>query len=118
MTRLGRFYEWVVEIGWLLAIAATPMYFNVYSSRVFEPDKATVLRSVVLLAAAAFLLGWIERRSSKERGSLPERSSPEPSGGAAGQWRQSRSRRCGSALISMSTPRPAARSITAGMSSA
>ncbi len=88
MTRLGRFYEWVVEIGWLLAIAATPMYFNVYSSRVFEPDKATVLRSVVLLAAAAFLLGWIERRSSKERGSLPERSSPEPSGGAAGQWRR------------------------------
>lgn len=69
MTQLGRFYERVVEMGWLVAIAAAPMYFNIYSSRVFEPDKATIIRSVALFTAAAFLLRELERRRSGAAGS-------------------------------------------------
>ncbi|MCL4534784.1 MAG: tetratricopeptide repeat protein [Bacteroidetes bacterium] len=65
MTQLGRFYERVVEMGWLMAIAATPIYFNIYSSRVFEPDKATILRSVAVFTAAAFLLAQLERRGGQ-----------------------------------------------------
>jgi len=35
----------LIEMGWLAAIIVVPLFFNIYSSRVFEPDKLTTLRS-------------------------------------------------------------------------
>ena len=63
-TKLGTFCDKVLEIGWLLAVIITPLFFNVYSSRVFEPDKLTTLRTVAVVMAAAWLVKQIEERAS------------------------------------------------------
>ena len=56
---VAAFCESLIECGWLLAIIATPLYFNIYSFRVFEPDKASLLRSIALLVVAAWLIEWL-----------------------------------------------------------
>ncbi len=59
-TRLGRFAEGFIEAGWLAAAILVPLFFNVYSARIFEPDKLTVLRTVVLLALLALAVRLAE----------------------------------------------------------
>ena len=59
-TRLARYCDRVLEAGWLAAAMLTPLFFNVYSSRVFEPDKLTLLRSIALLMAVAWLIRTLE----------------------------------------------------------
>ena len=54
--RLSLFCDRVIEAGWLAAAVTVPLFFNVFSSRVFEPDKLTLLRSIVLVMAAAWLI--------------------------------------------------------------
>jgi tetratricopeptide (TPR) repeat protein len=49
-----------MEAGWLLAAMAVPLFFNIYSSRVFEPDKLTLLRSIALVVLTAWLCKLIE----------------------------------------------------------
>ena len=61
-TRLSAFCDKVLEMGWLLAVIVTPLFFNVYSSRVFEPDKLTTLRTLALIMAAVWLVKFIEER--------------------------------------------------------
>ena len=63
-TKLSAFCDKVLEIGWLLAVIVTPLFFNVYSSRVFEPDKLTTLRTIALIMAAVWLVRYIEERVS------------------------------------------------------
>jgi len=63
-TKLGVFCDKILETGWLLAVIITPLLFNVYSSRVFEPDKLTTLRTVAVIMAAVWLVKWIEERAS------------------------------------------------------
>jgi len=63
-TKLSAFCDKVLEIGWLLALIITPLFFNVYSSRVFEPDKLTTLRTVALIMAAVWGVKTIEERVS------------------------------------------------------
>ncbi len=63
-TKLSTFCDKVLEIGWLLAVTITPLFFNVYSSRVFEPDKLTALRTVAVIMAAVWLVRYIEERAS------------------------------------------------------
>ena len=53
--RLSRFCEGVMEATWLLGLIITPLFFNIFSSRVFEPDKITTLRSLALVALVAWL---------------------------------------------------------------
>ena len=67
-TKLSLFCSKVLEIGWLLAVIITPLFFNIYSSRVFEPDKLTTLRSVAVIMAGIWLVKVIEERLSGERG--------------------------------------------------
>ena len=55
-TKLSVFCDKLLEIGWLLALIITPLFFNVYSSRVFEPDKLTTLRTLALIMAAVWLV--------------------------------------------------------------
>ncbi len=61
-TRISVFCDQVIEAGWLLALVIVPLFFNVYSNRVFEPDKLALLRSIAVLMAAAWLIRWIEER--------------------------------------------------------
>ena len=59
-TRLSLFCDKLLEAGWLAAIIVAPLYFNVYSSRVFEPDKVSLVRSLALVMAGAWLVKQIE----------------------------------------------------------
>ncbi len=63
-TKLGVFCDKVLEMGWLLAVIITPLLFDVYSSRVFEPDKLTTLRTVAVIMAAVWVVKLIEERTS------------------------------------------------------
>jgi tetratricopeptide (TPR) repeat protein len=42
-----------MEACWLLALVVSPLFFDIYSSRVFEPDKVTLVRSLALVTLAA-----------------------------------------------------------------
>jgi tetratricopeptide (TPR) repeat protein/O-antigen ligase len=57
--RLTRFCDGVMEACWLLGLVLTPLFFDIFSSRVFEPDKITLLRSLALAALAAWLIKLI-----------------------------------------------------------
>lgn len=75
--RLSLFCDRVIEAGWLASAVTVPLFFNIFSSRVFEPDKLTLLRSIVLLMAAAWVIRFLVRPGDK-RFSFPGilRSSP------------------------------------------
>ncbi len=55
-TKLTRICEAIIEAGWLAALVIVPLFFNVHSSRVFEPDKLSLLRSIALVMALAWLV--------------------------------------------------------------
>jgi tetratricopeptide (TPR) repeat protein len=59
-TRLSRFAEGLMEASWLAAVLLLPVYFNVNSSRVFEPDKVALLRSLVLLILVAWIVKLVD----------------------------------------------------------
>ncbi len=66
----------VMEITWLLALVSIPIYFNIYTSRVFEPDKISLFRSLVLV----MLVAWAAKglaQLAMERESLA-RPAPGP----------------------------------------
>ena len=48
-----------IEFGWLFTIVFIPSYFNLLSSRHFEPDKAIVLRAIVTVMSAFAIMQWI-----------------------------------------------------------
>src|SRR5262249_45284296 len=54
--RLSRYCDGVMEACWLLGLVITPLFFDISSSRVFEPDKITLLRSLALAALAAWVV--------------------------------------------------------------
>ncbi len=59
-TKLGGYCDKVLEAGWLMAVMLVPLFFNVYSSRVFEPDKLTLIRSIATVMVAAWLIKVLE----------------------------------------------------------
>ena len=61
-SRLSAFCDRALEAGWLLAVAITPVFFNVYSSRVFEPDKLTTLRSLAVIMAILWLTRFVDEK--------------------------------------------------------
>ena len=63
-----------MEAAWLAAVILTPLFFNIYSSRIFEPDKITLLRTLALVILAA----WIVKLMAEE-GPRWERLQPEES---------------------------------------
>ncbi len=71
MTRLGLFSQRVIETGWLLAVVLVPLYFDVFTTRVFEPDKLTLLRSITLVMLLAQVVLLIENR--RQAGIQPSR---------------------------------------------
>jgi tetratricopeptide (TPR) repeat protein len=81
MTRqspVGRWCERIIEAGWLLALTIVPIYFNLFSARHFEPDKAMVLRSLVLIMAAAGLIRGLDALNTRDN-TAPAEGAPGPS---------------------------------------
>ncbi|MEI2691070.1 MAG: tetratricopeptide repeat protein [Anaerolineae bacterium] len=74
-TKLSRLCEAFIEAGWLAVLIVTPLFFNVHSSRVFEPDKISLMRSIALVMAAAWLVKALNdgfgRRSGSDGNSEP-----------------------------------------------
>ncbi len=60
-TKLAVFCDKIIEAGWLATLIAVPLYFNIYSARTFEPDKITLLRSIVSVMILAWLVSVIEK---------------------------------------------------------
>lgn len=60
-TRASRYAAWLVETGWLAAVVAVPVFFNVWSNRVFEPDKLSLLRTIALVMAVGLGAWFVER---------------------------------------------------------
>ncbi|HEX6303454.1 MAG TPA: O-antigen ligase family protein [Anaerolineales bacterium] len=59
-TKLSRYAEGLMEAAWLAAVVAVPVFFNVYSSRIFEPDKITLLRTLALLILGAWIIKLLD----------------------------------------------------------
>ncbi len=55
-TKIQHYCESVIEAGWLAALIVAPLFFNTYSSRVFEPDKISLVRSISLVMLLAYLV--------------------------------------------------------------
>ncbi|MEZ4677693.1 MAG: O-antigen ligase family protein [Caldilineaceae bacterium] len=55
-TKLDHWCEAIIEAGWLAALIVAPMFFNVFSSRVFEPDKISLIRSIALIMVLAWAI--------------------------------------------------------------
>ncbi len=60
-TKLSVFCSKIIEAGWLVAVVAVPLFFNIYSARTFEPDKITLLRSIVSLMILAWIIMGVEQ---------------------------------------------------------
>ncbi len=60
LTKISVFCDKVIEAGWLVAVIVVPLFFNVFSDRVFEPDKLTLLRSIALVMAVAWAIKVLE----------------------------------------------------------
>ncbi|MBM3127544.1 MAG: tetratricopeptide repeat protein [Chloroflexi bacterium] len=74
-TRLSVYCDKLLEAGWLAALVVAPLFFNIYSSRVFEPDKAMLIRSLALVMIGAWIvkhleLAWRAGSESASRASL------------------------------------------------
>jgi tetratricopeptide (TPR) repeat protein/O-antigen ligase len=75
-TRLSLVCDRIIEAGWLAAAIVVPLFFNVYSSRVFEPDKLSLLRSIALVMASAWVVKFLEQRLSSGGASAGEGDGP------------------------------------------
>ncbi|OQY47800.1 MAG: hypothetical protein B6242_04065 [Anaerolineaceae bacterium 4572_78] len=72
-TKLSVFCNRVIEAGWLAAIVGVPLFFNIYTARTFEPDKITLMRSIVTVMIFAWLIKLIEQGLTKSDTSFRER---------------------------------------------
>ncbi|MFQ5578768.1 MAG: hypothetical protein ACE5G8_17460, partial [Anaerolineae bacterium] len=59
-TKLSLFCTKLIEAGWLAAVVAIPLFFNIYTARTFEPDKLTLLRSIAGIMVLAWLIKVME----------------------------------------------------------
>src|SRR5689334_22954653 len=88
LSRLGQWADKAIEIGWLAVVLMVPLYFNVYSSRVFEPDKISTMRTIVLLMVVAWIIklgegGWRAWRAAGADDGRPSTAGRRPSATAA-----------------------------------
>ena len=69
-SKLTKWCDGLIEAGWLLAIILTPLFFNIHSSRVFEPDKLSLLRSIALMMILAWLVKFVDQAGWRDLGWL------------------------------------------------
>jgi len=74
-TRLSQYCDQVIEAGWLAALLTAPLFFNTHSSRIFEPEKIAMVRSLALVMVLAWLVRGLETwfSGSHDRGADRER---------------------------------------------
>ncbi len=70
-SKLSRFCDALIEAGWLTALVTVPLYFDVYSSRVFEPDKISLLRAIVFVMLGAWLVKQVDTATAQEVNASP-----------------------------------------------
>lgn len=58
-SKLASWCSGLIEAGVIAAIIVAPLFFNIHSDRVFEPDKLTLVRSIAVLMAGAWLAAFI-----------------------------------------------------------
>ncbi|MGI6367106.1 MAG: O-antigen ligase family protein [Anaerolineae bacterium] len=63
----------VLEQLWLLAMVVLPLFFNVHSFRVFEPDKIAIFRSLATLMALLAALSMLTDASAGRLHTLAQR---------------------------------------------
>ncbi len=66
-SKLSLWCDRFIETGWLAVVIVAPLFFDIYSSRVFEPDKLTTVRSIALVMATAWFVKWLEERRNPNR---------------------------------------------------
>lgn len=67
---VARWSATIIEIGWLAAIFCVPSFFNLLSSRHFEPDKALLFRFIVVFLSTFVVINQVSTRlSSPDTGS-------------------------------------------------
>ena len=59
-TPLSLFCDKLIEAGWLAAIVLSALFMNIYTHRMFEPDKSCLVRSIALFMVIAWLVKIIE----------------------------------------------------------
>lgn len=62
-TKIGVLAANVVESGWLAALVVVPIFFNVYTVRIFEEEKVPLFRSIALVVLAALIVHLLEAGS-------------------------------------------------------
>lgn len=82
-TKLDRWCDSVSEAGWLAALVVSPLFFNVFSSRVFEPDKISLVRTIALVMMAA----WAIKLANGGYAWLPPGDDPAETQPQGGNWR-------------------------------
>ena len=69
-TKLSRWCDGLIEVGWLFVVIAVPLFFNIHSDRVFEPDKLTLMRSIALVMGVAWLVKFVDMRQWQQAARL------------------------------------------------
>ncbi|MDY6861565.1 MAG: hypothetical protein SV062_01080, partial [Thermodesulfobacteriota bacterium] len=64
--RIAFFCEKIVEGACFLAIIIVPLFFSTYTSRSFEPDKLSLLRTLLIFALVFFIVYKIETREKRK----------------------------------------------------
>ena len=82
-TKLDQWCDSVLEAGWLAALVVAPLFFNVFSSRVFEPDKISLVRSIAL----AMIGVWLVKIANGGYAWLPASSVLPDERPAGGNWK-------------------------------
>src|SRR3989339_365849 len=60
MTKFGILCDKFLEACWLAALVLSPLYMNIYTHRMFEPDKGTIIRSLAILMVVFYLIKLLE----------------------------------------------------------
>ncbi len=61
-SKLQAWCDSLLELSWLTALIISPIFFNVHSDRVFEPDKITLVRSIAIFMLATWLVRFVDGR--------------------------------------------------------
>lgn len=74
-SKLSRWCDGLMEAGWITALIVTPLFFNIHSDRVFEPDKLTLLRSIAVVMLLAWLVKFVDQQWWQQKSRLGWRDS-------------------------------------------
>ena len=69
-SKLSRLCEGFLEAGWLATLITVPLFFNIHSERVFEPDKTALLRSLAVAMVLVWLVKFVEQRGWQQASRL------------------------------------------------